>query len=342
MNETHANVPLLEIEDLRISFMTYAGRVQAVRGVDITLDRGEILAIVGESGCGKSVTAQAVLQLNPMPPAVIESGKIKLSGTDLLTYTDKQMRSVRGHEISMIFQDPMASLNPTARIGKQIMEGILKHQKVSRKEAYDRAVKMLGMVGIANPEGRMKQYPYEFSGGMRQRAMIAMALVCNPKVLIADEPTTALDVTIQSQIVDLLLELREKLGTSIMIITHDMGVVADIADRVAVMYAGMVVEQGTVHDLFYHPEHPYTWGLLDSIPKMNHSDETLVPIEGAPPDLLNPPAGCPFAARCKHCMQICRDRLPEKTQISDEHFVRCWLKHEYAPAVDNHFTREGK
>ena len=198
------------------------------------------------------------------------------------------------------------------------------------------------MVGIANPEERMRQYPFEFSGGMRQRAMIAMALVCNPKILIADEPTTALDVTIQSQIVDLLLDLRDRLGTTILIITHDMGVVADIADRVAVMYAGVIVEQGTVRDLFYHPQHPYTWGLLDSIPKMNHQDETLVPIEGAPPDLLNPPQGCPFAARCKYCMQICKTDMPEITELTDQHMVRCWLKHEYAPKVENHFEREDR
>ena len=336
------NPVILSVNDLHISFNTYAGRVQAVRGVSFQLHEGEVLAMVGESGCGKSVTAQSILQLNPVPPTVMEGGSIELNGKDLLQYSDVEMRKVRGHEISMIFQDPMTSLNLTTRVGKQITEAILKHQKVSRAEANQRAVEMLRMVGLSNPEQRMRQYPHEFSGGMRQRAMIAMALVCNPKILIADEPTTALDVTIQSQIVDLLLDLREKLGTAILIITHDMGVVADIADRVAVMYAGMIVEQGSVRDLFYHPRHPYTWGLLDSIPKMNHSDEPLVPIQGTPPDLLNPPVGCPFAARCPHCMAICHDMMPEETTVAEGHTVRCWLQHEFAPRVENRFEREEK
>ena len=334
MSELNQRELLLRIEDLRVSFDTYAGTVQAVRGVDIEMRRGEILAIVGESGCGKSVTAQAVLQLNPSPPARVDSGRILLEGKDLLSLTDRQMRRVRGREISMIFQDPMTSLNPTARIGRQIVEGILRHQKISRGEARERAVEMLRLVGIANPETRMRQYPYEFSGGMRQRVMIAMALVCNPKILIADEPTTALDVTIQSQIIDLLLDLRKKLNTAILIITHDMGVVADIADRVAVMYAGLIVEQGTVRELFYQPRHPYTLGLLNSIPRMNQTRTELVPIEGNPPDLLNPPAGCPFANRCGRCMRICADRMPEKTPLTEEHFVRCWLEHEYAPGQE--------
>jgi len=330
MSQNDPNKPLMQIEGLRVSFDTYAGTVQAVRGVDIELRQGEVLAIVGESGCGKTVTAQAVMQLNPAPPARVESGRILLEGRDLLSLTDRQMRRVRGHEISMIFQDPMTSLNPTARIGRQIMEGILRHQQVSRQEARERAVEMLRLVGIANPEARMRQYPYEFSGGMRQRVMIAMALVCNPKILIADEPTTALDVTIQSQIIDLLLDLRQQLNTTILLITHDMGVVADIADRVAVMYAGLIVEQGTVRELFYEPRHPYTLGLLQSIPKMNRQEKKLVPIEGNPPDLLDPPPGCPFAGRCRRCMRICRERLPDKTPLTQEHFVRCWLQHEYA------------
>ncbi len=323
--------PLLRIEDLRVCFDTYAGTVQAVRGVDLDLRPGEVLAIVGESGCGKSVTAQAVMQLNPSPPARVESGHILMDGLDLLALTDRQMRQIRGREISMIFQDPMTSLNPTARIGRQIEESILQHRRVSRAEARARAVEMLGLVGIANPQARMRQYPYEFSGGMRQRVMIAMALVCSPKILIADEPTTALDGTIQSQIIDLLLDLRKKLGTTILIITHDMGVVADIADRVAVMYAGLIVEQGTVRELFYQPRHPYTAGLLNSIPRMNQRKTALVPIEGNPPDLLHPPAGCPFAGRCGRCMRICAESMPDKTQLTGEHFVRCWLEHEYAP-----------
>lgn len=339
MSENKDRKPLLKIEDLHVSFMTYAGRVQAVRGVSLSMEKGEILAVVGESGCGKSVTAQTILQLNPSPPSVIEGGKIELEGRDLITCSESEMRKVRGREISMIFQDPMTSLNPTARVGNQIMEGILKHQKVSRKQAYDRAVEMLRLVGLSNPEQRMRQYPHEFSGGMRQRAMIAMALVCDPKILIADEPTTALDVTIQSQIVDLMLELREKLKTGILIITHDMGVVADIADRVAVMYAGMIVESGDVQEIFYHPKHPYTWGLLDSIPKPGTGrTDRLVPIDGTPPDLIYPPKGCPFAARCDYCMKICHERMPEITDAAGGHQVRCWLQHEYAPKVENRYT----
>ena len=336
MSEIRNQEALLKIEDLRISFDTYAGEVQAVRGVDLELRKGEVLAVVGESGCGKTVTAQAIMQLNPSPPARVVSGRILLEDRDLLSMHEREIRRVRGGEISMIFQDPMTSLNPTARIGRQIMEGILKHQKVSRAEARQRALDMLRMVGISNPEERMRQYPYEFSGGMRQRVMIAMALVCNPKILIADEPTTALDVTIQNQIIDLLLELRNKLNTTILIITHDMGVVADIADRVAVMYAGLIVEQGTVRELFYEPAHPYTLGLLQSIPRMNDRNARLVPIEGNPPDLLNPPQGCPFAGRCSRCMRICRELPPEKTMLSGEHFVRCWLQHEYASGQEVH------
>ena len=336
MSEIRNQEALLKIEDLRISFDTYAGEVQAVRGVDLELRKGEVLAVVGESGCGKTVTAQAIMQLNPSPPARVVSGRILLEDRDLVSMHEREIRRVRGGEISMIFQDPMTSLNPTARIGRPIMEGILKHQKVSRAEARQRALDMLRMVGISNPEERMRQYPYEFSGGMRQRVMIAMALVCNPKILIADEPTTALDVTIQSQIIDLLLELRNKLNTTILIITHDMGVVADIADRVAVMYAGLIVEQGTVRELFYEPAHPYTLGLLQSIPRMNDRNARLVPIEGNPPDLLNPPQGCPFAGRCSRCMRICRELPPEKTMLSGEHFVRCWLQHEYASGQEVH------
>jgi oligopeptide transport system ATP-binding protein len=334
------NQALLKIKDLRVHFNTYAGRVQAVRGVSFELRESEVLAIVGESGCGKSVTAQSILQLNPVPPTVVDGGSIELNGVDLLKYSDGQMRKVRGRDISMIFQDPMTSLNPTARIGRQITEAILKHQKVSRKEADKQAEKMLHLVGFSNPKQRMRQYPHEFSGGMRQRAMIAMALVCKPKILIADEPTTALDVTIQSEIVDLLLDLREKFGTAILIITHDMGVVADIADRVAVMYAGVIIEQGGVRDLFYHPQHPYTWGLLNSVPKMNHSDEPLIPIQGTPPDLLQPPLGCPFAARCPYCMAVCHENMPDETMVKSGHIVKCWLKHEFAPKTYNHFEWE--
>lgn len=258
---------LLKIDDLHVSFATYAGKVQAVRGVDLSLEKGEIVAVVGESGCGKSVTAQTIIRLNPSPPCSIDGGSILFQGTDLTSLPIKEIRKLRGSKIGMIFQDPMTSLDPTKQVGTQIIEAIRRHEKVSKKEAFARSVEMLELVGISNPVERMKQYPHEFSGGMRQRAMIAMALVCHPELLIADEPTTALDVTIQAQIVDLLLSLREKLGTSILIITHDMGVVADIADRVTIMYAGMVVESGTVEEIFYNPRHPYTWGLLKSIPK---------------------------------------------------------------------------
>ena len=342
MINTSHQAPLLQIDSLHVSFLTYAGRVQAVRGVNLSIQKGEILAVVGESGCGKSVTAQTILQLNPSPPSVVEGGTILFDGTDLLRYSDREMRKIRGREISMIFQDPMTSLNPTTRVGRQIMEGILKHQSVSRKEAFEKSVEMLNLVGLPNPETLMRQYPFELSGGMRQRAMIAMALVCNPKILIADEPTTALDVTIQSQIIDLMVSLRQKLGTAILIITHDMGVVADIADHVAVMYAGLIVEQGGVRDLFYHPRHPYTWGLLHSISRMNQSGERLVPIPGAPPDLIDPPAGCPFSGRCDHAMNICRERMPENTVLPGGHEVRCWLQEPEAPQVFNRFERGDK
>ena len=330
---------LLQINDLHVSFATYAGKVQAVRGVDLTLEKGEILAVVGESGCGKSVTAQTVMRLNPSPPCMIEKGSVLFDGTDLVKLKEHEMRPLRGKRIGMIFQDPMTSLDPTKRVGEQIMEAIRRHEKVAKKEAFARSVEMLELVGISDPVRRMKQFPHEFSGGMRQRAMIAMSLVCRPELLIADEPTTALDVTIQAQILDLLLELRQKLDTSILIITHDMGVVADIADRVMIMYAGMVVETGTADEIFYSPRHPYTWGLLESIPKPGNRGATrLVPIEGTPPDLLNPPVGCPFADRCEYALAICREEMPERFACSDSHNVRCWLRHELAPKVKNPIT----
>lgn len=332
---------ILNIKDLHVSFLTYAGKVQAVRGVDLTVGKGEIVAVVGESGCGKSVTAQTIIKLNPMPPAVIEQGEIWFEGENIVTYEEKKMRKLRGSQIGMIFQDPMTSLDPTKKIGYQMMEAILQHENVDKQEAHKRSVEMLTKVGISNPEERMKQYPHEFSGGMRQRAMIASALVCHPHLLIADEPTTALDVTIQAQIIDLLLQLREEMNTSIMIITHDMGVVADIADRVTVMYAGNVVETGTVEEIFYSPKHPYTWGLLESIPKADEKGKRLIPIEGTPPDLINPPAGCPFADRCAYCMKICREQASSVYAVSDSHTVRCWLQHPDAPKVDM-LTKEGK
>ncbi|MBS4534709.1 ABC transporter ATP-binding protein [Clostridium sp. D2Q-14] len=330
------NKLLIDVKDLRVSFDTYAGEVQAVRGVSFYVNKGEALAIVGESGCGKSVTAQSTMQLIPMPPGRIKEGSVMFNGKDLTKFTDKQMESVRGSEISMIFQDPMTSLNPTMKVGKQIMEGLIKHQKMSKQDAKQKAIEMLDVVGIPNPEKRVEQYPHEFSGGMRQRAMIAIALACNPKLLIADEPTTALDVTIQAQILDLMKDLQKDFDTAIILITHDLGVVADMAQRIVVMYAGVVIESGTLDEIFYDGQHPYTWGLLKSVPRLDtQGKQKLYPIEGTPPDLFSPPKGCPFAARCEYAMPICREEMPEKTHLSKDHFVKCWLQHEMAPDVEN-------
>ena len=326
--------PLLQVKDLEVSFLTYAGEVKAVRGASFHVNPGEVIAIVGESGCGKSVTAKAIMQLNPSPPAVIRGGSITLDGIDILAQTDRQMQDVRGRLVSMIFQDPMTSLNPTMLVGKQITEGIIKHQKLNRGEAQKKALELLHIVQVPNPERRIKQYPFEFSGGMRQRVMIAMALACNPKLLIADEPTTALDVTIQAQIVDLMKDIRDKIGTAIILITHDLGVVASLAQRIVVMYAGRVVESGSSDDIFYSPKHPYTWGLLDCIPRLDQDrTQVLTPIMGTPPDLIAPPKGCAFASRCKHCMRICREQQPETTTVEGQHSAACWLLHPDAPKV---------
>lgn len=334
---------LLDVRDLTVSFDTYAGEVQAVRGATFHVKKGETLAIVGESGCGKSVTAQTIMQLIPMPPGRIKKGNIFFEGKDLAKLTDRQMEEVRGKDISMIFQDPMTSLNPTMRVGKQIMEGLMKHQKMNKAEAKERAIEMLRLVGMPTPEKRFEQYPHEFSGGMRQRAMIAIALACNPKLLIADEPTTALDVTIQAQIMELMQELQKKLNTSIILITHDLGVVAKVADRIAVMYAGVIIESGTADEIFHNPQHPYTWGLLKSVPRLDLGQkERLVPIDGTPPDLFAPPKGCPFADRCEYAMKICKKNYPEKTNINNTHYVHCWLQHSYAPKVKNPITGEGR
>lgn len=318
---------ILEVNDLKVSFHTYAGEVQAVRGVTFHLKKGEVLAIVGESGCGKSVTSQTIMRLIPSPPSVIKGGTILFNEeTDLLQLPPKKMESIRGSEIGMIFQDPMTSLNPTMTIGKQITEGLVKHQGLTKVNAKKQAIELLTLVGIPHPETRIKQYPHEFSGGMRQRVMIAISLACRPKLLIADEPTTALDVTIQAQIINLLKDLQEKLGTSIIIITHNLGVVADIAQRVVVMYAGKIVEQGTVDDIFYRSQHPYTWGLLKSVLRLDDDEKNeLVPIEGMPPDLLAPPQGCAFAARCPQAMTICLTEDPQDQIIQDEHRMACWL-----------------
>ena len=331
---------LLTVENLQVCFETYAGEVQAVRDVSFYLDKGETLAIVGESGCGKSVTAQTIMQLIPIPPGKVKSGKVVLDGVEISAYTDKEMESVRGEQISMIFQDPMTSLNPTMKVGKQIMEVLIKHQDMDKKEAKAKAVDMLRLVGIPKPEKRAEQYPHQYSGGMRQRAMIAIALACNPKLLIADEPTTALDVTIQAQIMELMQELQQKLHTAIILITHDLGVVADVADRIAVMYAGKIIESGSLEDIFKNPQHPYTWGLIQSVPRLDRKTR-LVPIDGTPPDLIAPPVGCPFAARCQYCMQICRDWYPEKTVRKGNHYVHCWLQHEMAPKVENPLAKGG-
>ncbi|WP_188499328.1 ABC transporter ATP-binding protein [Pullulanibacillus pueri] len=325
---------ILEIKDLRVSFETYAGEVQAVRGVNLELKKGEALAIVGESGSGKSVTSKSIMRLIPSPPGKFKSGEILFEGNDLLKLSEKSMQKMRGSEISMIFQDPMTSLNPTMTVGKQIMEGLKKHQNMNKHDAAQRAVELLELVGIPNPEDRIKQYPHQFSGGMRQRVVIAIALACNPKVLIADEPTTALDVTIQAQILDLMKDLQKKTNTSIILITHDLGVVANMAQRVAVMYGGKIVETGNVDEIFYSPKHPYTWGLLSSMPKLDSKSDELMAIPGTPPDLSNPPKGCPFAARCPHAMKVCTEHMPEYTELSETQKTACWLLDERAPKVE--------
>ncbi|KYD10664.1 ABC transporter ATP-binding protein [Heyndrickxia sporothermodurans] len=319
---------LLEVKDLHVSFGTYAGEVQAVRGVSFEVKQGEAIAIVGESGCGKSVTAKSIMKLLSTPPAKYKSGSILFNGQDLIPKNEREMQRIRGNDISMIFQDPMTSLNPTSKVGSQIMEAVLQHNKVSRKEAWTVAKEMLELVGIPQPEKRLDQYPHEFSGGMRQRAMIAMALACRPKLLIADEPTTALDVTIQAQILELMKGLQQKTETSIILITHDLGVVAEMCDRVIVMYAGKVVETGTVEEIFEKPQHPYTKGLLKSVPRLDmNKNEPLAPIIGTPPDLLEPPKGCSFYARCESAMRICKDYSPELEEVAKGQTAACWLHH---------------
>ena len=316
---------LVDIKNERLSFFTPAGEVKALNDVSIHLKEGEVLGIVGESGSGKSVTAYSLMGLTAYPGKLI-GGTLEFNGHRIDEMTENQMRKIRGEEISIIFQDPMTSLNPVYTIGNQICEMILLHTNKSKQEARERAKELLTLVGINEPEKRLKQYPHELSGGMRQRVMIAIALACEPKLLIADEPTTALDVTIQAQILELTMELKENLGMAIIMITHDLGVVASMCDRIAVMYAGKVVEYGTTEDIFYNPSHEYTKGLLRSIPKLNEKEHSrLVPIEGSPVDMLNPPAGCPFAPRCDSCMKICLRQMPEYTDISDVHYSACWL-----------------
>jgi oligopeptide transport system ATP-binding protein len=325
---------LLEVDNLHFSFKTYGGEVKAVRGVTFHVEEGEVIGIVGESGCGKSVTAQCIMRLNPEPPGYFKQGSIKYKGTEITSLSKREIKKIRGSEIGMIFQDPMTSLNPTMKIGKQIEESVINNMSVSRAEARTRAVEMLKLVGISDAEKRYSQYPHEFSGGMKQRAMIALAMACNPSLLIADEPTTSLDVTIEAQILDLMKELQLKLNTSIIMITHDLGVIASLCHRVIVMYGGMVVEQGDLHEIFYNPKHPYTWGLLKSIPTLNmDKNEQLIPIDGTPPDLFSPPKGCPFAARCEYAMEICYEQLPPEYKITAKHSAMCWLQHPYAPEV---------
>ncbi|WP_090232904.1 ABC transporter ATP-binding protein [Fictibacillus solisalsi] len=325
---------ILELNNVNVSFHTFAGEVKAVRGVNLHLEKGESLAIVGESGSGKSVTSKSIMRLLPEKTSEIKEGEILFEGRDLTKLSNREMEKIRGSEISMIFQDPMTSLNPTMTVGKQIMEGLRKHQNLSKNEAKERAINLLKLVGIPNPELRINEYPHQFSGGMRQRVVIAIALACNPKVLIADEPTTALDVTIQAQILDLMRDLQQKTGTAIILITHDLGVVANLSQRVAVMYGGTIVETGTTDEVFYNPKHPYTWGLLSSMPKLNSAEKELMAIPGTPPNLLNPPKGCPFAARCPYAMQVCVDHMPDVTDVTSTHKTACWLLDERAPQVE--------
>lgn len=320
---------LLQVQDLRVSFFTPAGEVRAVNGVSFQLEKGQVLGIVGESGSGKSVTAYSVLQILEKSGKIL-CGSVKYRGQELIGAGEKAMRQIRGNKISIIFQDPMTSLNPTYTIGRQLMEAILLHTDRNRKQAYHRAVEMLGLVNVNEPEKRMQQYPHELSGGMRQRVMIAMALACEPDILIADEPTTALDVTIQAQILELMQKLQKEMGMAIIMITHDLGVVAQLCDRVIVMYAGAIAEQGSVEEVFYHPSHEYTKGLLRSIPTVDGEEEALKPIPGTPIDLLHIPKGCPFAPRCDEAMQVClRQRCPV-TQVGKSHYVQCWMNQKKA------------
>ncbi len=316
---------LVDVKNERLSFFTPAGEVKALNDVSIRLKEGEVLGIVGESGSGKSVTAYSLMGLTAHPGKLL-GGELHFNGHQVETLSEKEIRKIRGNEISIIFQDPMTSLNPVYTIGNQITEVIRLHTDKTKQQAKERARELLELVGINEPEKRLKQYPHELSGGMRQRVMIAIALACEPKLLIADEPTTALDVTIQAQILELMMELKDKLGMAIIMITHDLGVVASMCERIAVMYAGRIIEYGTTDDIFYHPKHEYTKGLIRSIPRLDTKEhERLVPIEGTPVDMLNPPAGCPFAPRCDAAMRICLREMPPVTTFGDVHYTQCWL-----------------
>ncbi len=314
---------LLKVTDLHTSFFTPAGEVKAVNGISFSLEKGKVLGIVGESGSGKSVTAYSILQILANPGKIV-SGSVKLNGEELVGASKEVMNSVRGNKISIIFQDPMTSLNPVFTVGNQLVEAIMLHTDRTKEEAMQRAIEMLSLVGVNEPEKRVKQYPHEFSGGMRQRVMIAMALACEPDILIADEPTTALDVTIQAQILDLMKDLQKKLGMSIIMITHDLGVVAEMCDEVIVMYAGEVCERGTADEIFYNPKHEYTKGLMRSIPSVNSDGKRLEPIGGTPVDLLNMPDGCPFAPRCDNALKVCLKHKAKEILINEDHAASCW------------------
>ena len=341
MNNQKSDEKILQVKNLQTWFWTDAGIVKAVDGVSFDLHKREMLAIVGESGSGKSVTNLAVMNLIPNPPGKIVGGEVWFEGRDVLKMNKQEIRQLRGNKISMIFQDPMTSLNPFLRISTQMIETIRLHQGLSKKDARDRAIEMLKLVGIPAAEKRVDCYPHQFSGGMRQRVMIAMGLSCDPEVLIADEPTSALDVTIQAQILDLLQDLKSKLNTAIILVTHDLGVVANFAQRIQVMYAGEIIEDGTTEEIFYQSRHPYTWALLQSIPSMTSRGETLKSLAGTPPDLLLPLEGCPFVARCDYAMKICRMQHPEKTTHSDTHHCWCWLEHEMSGTHDWDALRKG-
>ena len=320
-----ANEVLLDIKNLTVNYKTRKGNVEAVNNISLTINKGETIGLVGETGAGKTTTALAIMRLLPVPPAVVPNGEIFFDGEDILKINEKDMKKIRGEKISMIYQDPMTALNPIMTVGEQIVEMIRLHSKCTAAEANVRACEMLEMVGI--PAARFSEYPHQFSGGMKQRVVIAIAIACNPELLIADEPTTALDVTIQAQVLSMMRALKKKLNSSLLLITHDLGVVASMCEKIAAMYAGHIVEYGTTDEIFYSPSHEYTKGLINSIPRLDlETKEKLVPIEGQPVDMLNPPAGCPFAPRCRSCMKVCLNRMPPKTQLSETHYTNCWLR----------------
>jgi peptide/nickel transport system ATP-binding protein len=335
---------LLEIRGLKVHFKTDDGWLHAVDGVDLSIERGETVSVVGESGCGKTVTAMTVLKLLPMPPGKIVGGQVLWQGRDLVQADAESMRRIRAKEIAIVFQEPMTSLNPVYSIGEQIAESLRLHEGLGRKAALERAVEMLALVRIPTPQHRVNDYPHQFSGGMRQRVMIAIALACNPKLLIADEPTTALDVTIQAQIIELIGRLKDDFNSAVIMITHDLGVVADVADEIVVMYAGRIVERGQKRDLFYDPQHPYTWGLLGSIPRLDRPrPERLHSIEGSPPSLINAPQGCRFRPRCPHAFEKCKEEPGLENRVETPgHFDRCWLDVETKRAVRGRTIEGGK